>query len=261
MLEITRIRFCSFLLAVILSADAALSEPEPPPAKSATATESAEPDSAVVQQCVRLIAQSQFGQAREIAEKLVKDFPKSSKAYLVLALTYHKERKYEQAEPLLKKAIELDADHHPPKMFLGWCSYYLGKQKQAEEAFKSYQPTNPNYPDVHFALGLIAYERDELDEAMKHFDNAVELAGGQQRVGDEAKARARRADILIRRNKLEEARDELVTAIRLNPRLYGAMFKLSRVFHRLGDVESAKKAKQMHDTVREKLRPTKGHPE
>ncbi len=220
-----------------------------------------EPDSKSQQQCVALIAKGRFDEARELAKSFVAQHPKSSQSHLLLALTYHKQRKYEQAEPLLEKAIALDEDHNPPKMFLGWCRYYLGKQKEAEQSFLAYLPTNPDYPDIHFALGLIAYERDDLEEAMTRFDRAIKLASQQRRATDEAKSRARRADILIRQNKLEEARDELTTAIRLNPRLYGAMYKLSRVFHRMGDKESAKKAKAMHDTVREKLHPTKGHPE
>ncbi len=231
------------------------------PPKPGDSEKPIDPDGSVIRQCVQLIGQRQFEQARTLAQRLVRDYPRSSRAYLMLALTYHKERKYEQAEPLLKKAVDLDATHHPPKMFLGWCRYYLGKQDEAEEAFKAYLPTNPDYPDIHFALGLIAYERDQLEEALKRFDKAVELAHDQRRNADEAKSRARRADVLIRQNKLEQARDELITAVRLNPQLYGAMFKLSRVFYRLGDVESARKAKQMHDTVREKRRPTRGHPE
>jgi Tfp pilus assembly protein PilF len=214
-----------------------------------------------VQICIRMIEHGDYQKARELARNLCKNHPDSAKAHLLLALSYHKARRYEPAEPIFEKAIKLDPKDITARVFYGWCLYNLAKPEKARQQFEAFLAVNQNYADAHFALGLLDYDAGDFQSSRKHLEKAIECATRADNKADQAKAHARIADIFIRQGQLQKAKSELDSAIRLNPNLYGAYFKLSGVLQRLGDTEGAKKAREMHAKIRDKVRPTKGHPE
>jgi tetratricopeptide (TPR) repeat protein len=211
--------------------------------------------------CIQLLEAERYAEARGLAERLVEEHPEDSQAYLLLALSWHKERKYERAETHFKAALARDADNHPAKIFYGWCLYNLGRGGEARAMFEAFLKAQPNYADAHFAIGLIDFDEDDIDAAGKRFRTAIELSQRAGQKDDEAKAHARLADVLMRREKLEEAKEHLEQSVALNPDLYGAYFKLSRVLQRLGDAEGAKRARALHVEARNRVRPPEGHPE
>lgn len=211
--------------------------------------------------CLQLIEAGRYDEARGITQRLIDKQPKSSMAFLLHGLTYHKQRRYEEAEPLFAKALELDPKNYRARLFYGWCLYNLGKPSAAREQFEAFLAVDADYPDAHFALGLLAIERDDLDVAEQRFKQTIASAKERGAAGDEAKARARLADVFVRRNRLEDAKRELQRSVELNADLYAAYFKLSRVLQRLGDKEGAARARRMHDEVRKRVHPTEGHAE
>lgn len=206
--------------------------------------------------CLRLIGEKKFDEARARVEPITAAHPDWSRPWLILAMTYHEEHRYGMAKPHFVKALELNPNEHAARPFFGWCLYYLGEADASREQFEAYLKVKPNYPDAIFAIGLIEYDRDELDKAKERFDKTIELARAAKDPRTEGKARARLADVYIRRGKLAEARDELLAAVKLRPDAYEAYFKLSRVYHRMGDAERAEWAKKMHDEIRERMHPT-----
>ncbi len=211
--------------------------------------------------CLHLIESGRFEDARRIATQLVKESPKSSKSHLLLALTYHKERNYEQALPHFQRAIQEDPNDHLIRPFYGWCLYNLGRSDEAQAMFEAFLNVNPDYADAHFAIGLIEFDRDHIAKAEKRFRKAIDLSQKGRRRADEAKAHARLADVLMRKDLPQQAKEHLEQAVTLNPNLYGAWFKLSRVLQRLGDTDGAKQAREKHIEVRDRVRPPMGHPE
>jgi tetratricopeptide (TPR) repeat protein len=241
------VMICAMAFACITSSAAQKSTPQPDPAQ--------------LRRCVELLGRGDFEQARSLAQSLVDAFPKSGRPRLLLALSYHKQRRYQEADPIFKRARELDPRDTAALAYHGWCLYYLGRSDEARAAFTAFLTTNPNYGDAHFALGLIAFDNDDLPQADERFRRAIDFAQRTRQRRDEAKARARLSDVLVRKGEFDQARRELEHAVKLNPDLYGAYFKLSRVLQRLGDKEGAKRARKMHDEVRQRVRPSKGHPE
>ncbi len=220
-----------------------------------------EPPSRALGTCLRLIQSERYGEARKLADKLVRDFPKSSRACLMLALADHKNHRYEAAKPNFEKAMELDPHDRAVWSFYGWCLYNLGRADEARGMFEKFLKAQPDYADAHFAIGLLDFEADQIADATTRFQTAIRLSAAAKSRSEEAKARARLADVFVRQEKLEQAKQELEKAVKLNPNLYGAFFKLSRVRLRLGDKEGAEQARRMYDLVRERIRPTKGHAE
>ncbi len=211
--------------------------------------------------CLRLIGEHRFDAARALATDLVERDPSSSRAHLLLALTYHKQKRYASAEPLFAHAASLDPKDPAARVFHGWCLYNLGRAREAREAFEAAVAIDARSADAHFALGLLDYDADDLTSAERQFTASIALAARKGAKAGEAKARTRLADVHTRRGRLEEAKRELERAVQLNPDLYGAYFKLSRVLQRLGDSDGAAEARRMHNRVRERVQPAKGHPE
>ena len=210
--------------------------------------------------CLQLIRSGNYAVARARLEPIVANHPGWARAHFLLALTHHKQQHYELAEPLFARSVLLDPKQHAVHVFYAWCLYYRGKPAKSGEMFEAYLVMEPGYPDAIFGLGLIDFDEDNIDSAEQRFREAIKLsiAAGDQNT--EAKTRARLADVLVRKGELEPARAELERSVALNPDNYEAYYKLSRVLQRLGDADGAKKAREMHKKVRDRLRPRTAPP-
>ena len=211
------------------------------------------PPSDFLPTCLKLIRHRQTARARELLEPVVADHPGWAKARFYLGLTYHREKRYERAAELFKRALELDPLFHPQRVYYGWCLYYLGDPDAAREMFESYLEVKPDYPDALFALGLIAFDADEIEPARRHFERVIALAQGRNDAKTEAKARARLADVLIRLDMMKPARVQLDRSIKMNPDNFEVYYKLSRVLERLGEPEATQAARLKHDEVRDRI--------
>jgi tetratricopeptide (TPR) repeat protein len=185
-------------------------------------------------------------------------------AEFIQGLIYHRQRLYGPAKPHLLKAIELRPDYPVINHFLGYCLYNLGELPEARAAFEKHLSFDPNEGDSHFGIGLIDLEEGRLDEARARFLTSIELhqraiAGAPQkatRLREIAKAHARIADVYMLQDRWIEARDQLLLATKQWPDHYEAWHKLATVQERLGDKQAAEQARQMHETVRDRIRPS-----
>ncbi len=208
-----------------------------------------------------LISQNQLGPARDRVSDYLQQNPETGQARFLLGLTYHREKRYALARPHFAKAAELNPQFHPTYHFYGWCLYYLGETEQARTAFQEHLRLAPTEGDSHFALGLLAMDADQLDEAERRFNKAIELqADNPRRRPDVAKAHARLGDLYIRREQLELAKGHLLDATNLWPQHYAAYYKLHLVLNRLGEPEAAKGAFQQYRLWQQQAEQRRGLP-
>lgn len=207
-----------------------------------------------MEKCIELIRHGRLADARALLEPVVEAHPGWARAQFYLGLTYHEEHRYEIARELFERALTLDPDYHTTRVYLGWCLYYLGELDESEKLFESYPAEMPGYPDAIFGLGLIDFDRDDVESAAGRFKEVIRLAREAHSTSTEAKARARLADVLIRLDEWAKAKTELERSIELNPENYETYFKLSRVLERLGDEKGAERARRRHDEVRRRRR-------
>jgi Tfp pilus assembly protein PilF len=189
-----------------------------------------------------LVRQGRIDEARTRLETHRRDNPEDGRAVFLLALTYHREKRYALARPLFEEAARLDPGYHTTYHFLGWCLYYLGEPDAARAAFEMHL-SFVNEGDSHFAIGLIDLDQDQLDAAEERFRKAIALQEhdpGRRR--ELSKAHARLGDVYMRRDDLQGAKNELLLATELWPQHYTAFFKLSRVLGRLGEIDAADEA-------------------
>lgn len=208
-----------------------------------------------------LISQNQLGPARDRVTDYLQQNPQTGQAQFLLGLTYHREKRYALARPHFAKATELSPQFHPTYHFYGWCLYYLGETEQARTAFQDHLRLTPTEGDSHFALGLLAMDADQLDEAERRFNKAIELqSDNPKRQSDVAKAHARLADLYIRREQLAQAKTHLQTATNLWPQHYAAYYKLHLVLNRLGEPEAAQEAFQQYRLWQKRAEQRRGLP-
>lgn len=191
----------------------------------------------------RMIAQGRFEPARQQISTYLVENPNSGEARFLLGLSFHRQKRYALAKPHFEEAAKLSPFFHPTFHFQGWCLYYLGEIDDSYAAFKEHVRLSPNEGDSMFGMGLIEMELDQLDEAEKNFQTAIDLQkDNPRRVRDVAKVHARLADIFIRRENFNQAQDELEQALKLWPQHYIAHYKLSVVLNRLGKELEAQEA-------------------
>jgi tetratricopeptide (TPR) repeat protein len=100
---------------------------------------------------------------------------------LTLGGAYIMTGRHKEAIPLLERAQEMEPDNAMVWINLG--AAYLGnpnlatseQQMQAIEAFQRALELNPAAPSVHYNLGLIFADRDEIDLAIAAFRQALQV--------------------------------------------------------------------------------------
>ncbi len=208
-----------------------------------------------------LISQNQLGRARDRVTDYLRQNPQTGQVQFLRGLTYHREKRYALARPHFAKATELSPQFHPTYHFYGWCLYYLGETEQARTAFQEHLRLAPTEGDSHFALGLLAMENDQLDEAERRFHQAIELQiDNPRRRPDVAKAHARLGDLYIRQERLDAAKAQLETATNLWPQHYAAYYKLHLLLNRLGEPEAAENAYEQYRLWQQQAEQRRGLP-
>lgn len=177
--------------------------------------------------------------------------PADLRAAFYLGLSLHKLKRHAEALVLLERA-EAASDAAFPESphvshYLGWCRYYLGDLVGARTAFLAHAAAFPEYDDTQFAIGLIAFDQDEVDEAERRFRRALELlerAGAAPGIARErAKCLARLGDVALRRGDLASAERDARAAVALWPDHHEAWAKLARVLDRQGRAMDAAAAR------------------
>lgn len=219
------------------------------------------PSADVLPHCLKLIRQARFVEARSILLPITKEHPGWARAHFYLGLTYQKEHRYETAVGHFRHALAADPQYAEIKPFLGWSLYYLGDAPGARRMFEEFLAVKPDYADGFFALGLLDFEADKIESAQARYERAIDLARGQQDKAVEAKSRARLADVLVRLERLEPAKQELEKSIELNPKNPEPYYKLWRVRLRLGDAEGAEQMRRLHEEVLQRRRLRESDPE
>lgn len=248
--------------------------PPPPQASSADAGASAESRvlSGEYALAFRQIEQGQFAAARLRARRLLAAAPDDGVAEFLIGLSLHREKRSQAALPHLLAATRSAPHFSPGWYFLGWAAFQAGDPALAETAFRRHLDLDADAADTHFALALVALERDGLDEAERLLHASIRLiheaasrrqgtgapAAGADSARDEAKARVRLADIHLLRGDAEAARGELLQAVALYPDHYESHYKLARVLTRLGDEAGAAAAMSTFERLRARHYPPTG---
>lgn len=205
------------------------------------------------------------------AKNVIGIIPDYSLAYYYLGHAYGDEGKYDKAEQILHKAIELNPNWHHPHLYLGWV---YEQQQKLEQALASYQQAiklKPDDFDTRTYLGCIyqslGNQKEGVNQLQKAYqlksDNVIviyNLANGLQQLGrytealklldkatttlaseaqDLANLYNLRGIIYLNLHRLDEAYADIQKAIKLDPSIPGFYDDLGDIYFENGQYEEA----------------------
>jgi len=259
-------------LALACAEDAPAPAPRPPAPREAAGVPPAPagPDPTVDQalhpelrEAYALLARGEHDLARQRLRAATVPASHRHQVDFLIGVTHHEAKDYAAARPWLERALRAQPAYAPPWHFYGYCRYYLGDLEAARAAFATHLRLEPDEPDSHFGLGLVAVEEHRLDDAAARFEtarrgHAEAMAKDPARAREVAKCLAWQGELAERAGALEDARARYEEALRLWPDHYEVWHKLHRVLARVGDEQGSLRALRQHDRVRDRLRPRPG---
>ncbi len=153
----------------------------------------------------------------ELREALRLD-PQHQEARLALGVTFLQMQRWDDSAAEFQRLVDDPTFIRPSRALvnLGWAHYKSGKLDQAKADFeRALQSDRSNYI-AHLDLGIVLYDRDNLVEAIQHFEECVKIVGERPAPvfgSAEAEARFRMAQAYVRLNQRERALDALRVAV------------------------------------------------
>jgi tetratricopeptide (TPR) repeat protein/peroxiredoxin len=177
------------------------------------------------------------------AERIAKALPFSGvtdsfefqRNHLSLGSVFFQRGYYDQAEASFQQA--LDDDPSSAEALYGVGSVYLQQEKnvEAQKAFERVVEMRPNYPDTLPSawnnLGLLAIREGRAEEAIQHFQKALQLSP------DYLIALENLGNAYRQLKQWEDARKTLEHAVAVGPQDPEANYSLGMVFAQLNDVD------------------------
>ncbi|HGY56467.1 MAG TPA: tetratricopeptide repeat protein [Caldithrix abyssi] len=98
---------------------------------------------------------------------------------------FFRQKQYEKAAEMYKKAVELDKDRADAHLWLGYLNYYLKKYDDAQQCFADVLEKQPNNLEAHYYAGICDRERARFmdpvrrtftwNDAEEHFQKIIEI--------------------------------------------------------------------------------------
>jgi predicted Zn-dependent protease len=187
-----------------------------------------------------LAALSQFYLAEEYLSKAVALAPDQAAFEYDLGALLHQERKYSEAVPVLKRAIELDPANLTARLMLARCYVFSYHELQIPnfeeltlEQLNYIVKKDPQFPGVHHHLALVYINTGELTKAI------VELNTELRNDPADAQARLELGETLLKLSQYRKAADELQIAAKQAPRMPAVRFALAKAYKADGQTGKA----------------------
>ena len=160
-------------------------------------------------------------QAEHALKKALAQNPRYIDAYNNLASIYFSEGKEVEALRQMTEVLKL-APRHPKSLLLtARIQTKRGAYPEAEQACAIVLADDPSSCEALTVLGQLMHETDRYDEAIELLDKAVKLDP------DQAETRNFFGVALKSVGRLDEAREQILCALTLNDRMYGAYANLN----------------------------------
>jgi predicted Zn-dependent protease len=185
-------------------------------------------------------ALSQFYLAEENLRKAVALAPDQPGFVYDLGAFLHQERKYAEAVPVLKRAVELDPENLTARLMLARTYVFSYHELQIPnfveltlEQLNYIVKKNPRFPGVHHHLALVYINTGEPAKAIAEL--RTELGYDTANV----QARLELGETLLKLNQYHQAAEELRIAARQAPRMAGIQFSLAKAYKADGQTAKA----------------------
>jgi len=125
------------------------------------------------------LAQLDLGHEEEAQHSLQKSIDESgghyAQPFFAMSMALCGQRKYAEAEPIIRRALELAPGLHPGKLILAWVLFGLNHLDQAERIDREVLVQDPTLAPAHLLLSDIYNRRSDYSAALSELDAYLEL--------------------------------------------------------------------------------------
>jgi len=190
-----------------------------------------------------LAAIGQFFLAEENLRKAVALAPDQPVYAYDLGALFHQEKKYVDAVPVLKRAIELDPSNLTARLMLARCYVFSYHELQIPnfeeltlEQLNYIVKKNPRFPGVHHHLALVYINAGEPAKALAELNAELRYDPGN------AQVRLELGETLLKLNQYRKAAGELQVAAKEAPQMPAVQFALAKAYKADGQAAKALEA-------------------
>jgi predicted Zn-dependent protease len=187
-----------------------------------------------------LAALDQFYLAEENLRKAVALAPDRPAYAYDLGALLHQERKYSEAVPVLKRAIDLDPTNLTARLMLARCYVFSYHELQMPnfveltlEQLNYIVKKNPRFPGVHHHIALVYINSGEPAKAIEELNTELRYDPAN------TQARLELGETLLKLNQYRKAAGELLVAAKQSPQMPAIQFALAKAYRADGQTAKA----------------------
>ena len=173
--------------------------------------------------------------------------PESPQAFVLAADLMSQENYVDDAEAMIREALERQPDLPLVAYKLGLIALTRGQFEQAVKHFDDELATNPGHSNAWHYLGDAYFRLGRFDDAVDPLQRAIWLNLRS------ARSYVLLANVYSQQERYFVAENTLKRAIDMDPRNYEAHFQLARIYHRTNRPELARKQMAVANQVRQSL--------
>lgn len=190
-----------------------------------------------------LAALGQFFLAEDSLRKAATLAPDQPAFAYDLGALLHQERKYIEAVPVLKRAVELDPENLTARMMLARTYVFSYHELQIPnfveltlEQLNYIIRKNPRFPGVHHHLALVYINTGEPAKALDELNTELRYDPAN------VQARLELGEMMLKLNQYHKAAEELLVAAKQAPQMPGIQFALAKAYKADGQTAKALEA-------------------
>lgn len=193
----------------------------------------------LLRQAIEFHQAGRFDQAEPLYRKALRREPREPNALHLLGLLEHERGRHEQAAALIERAVDAAGPHAALLNSLGKAYFALGRLADAKRCFRRATESQPEFAEAHGNLGAVHAALGEVQAAIERLTRAI----GIQPAYPNAHFNLARA--LQSAGRADEAEQSYRAALSLDPRMTDAHAGLGDLLKnglRLGEAEASYRA-------------------
>jgi Flp pilus assembly protein TadD len=193
-----------------------------------------------------------FDEAKSALQRAVELRPKEPSYLLALGIAWLRKTDLFEAEKLFRRVLEIQPGNAQGQLHLGYILLIQKKYDEARMWLEKSSRTGVSLPEVPYYLGLIAQEQGDDVRAIALFQKAV------QQLPSYAHARIALGSSYLRLKDYVRARQELETAVKLDPEEPSGHYNLALLFARTKEPAKAQEQMRIVEDLKSKRRTPSG---
>jgi arylsulfatase A-like enzyme/Tfp pilus assembly protein PilF len=181
-----------------------------------------------------LVSHGEVELAIERLRKIASEVPAHSKAHCYLADALRHQKKYDEAESVLRSYLQTKSEAPEAHYGLALVMLEQGRDDAAVPELTTTLALDPEYAEAHYDLAMIHIRRDEPDHALAEFDAALQIDHCH------GAAYTERGTLLARLGRIAEAIADLQQGLKFAPRSPSLHNNLGFVLSGTGATEEAR---------------------